>query len=242
MTLSTGPTFIKQYFLSIRLSAEGCNLSVFDESGALLSTKKVTKSVYALSTDEIIALMTEETLLNYRTVRLICESDSYTFIPAPIFKKEEAADLFHFQFKQVKTDQIILNRIPKWDTVNVFSIPKTVYNALAHVFPDAIIEHHLSYFLSEYVKPLPESCVYIEVRGSVMDVVVITKGAIQLINSYTFNTSEDFTYYTLNLFDKLSLDTENCNVVLFNGEKNTELQKMLELYLEVINGEKWVGS
>jgi len=238
MERPTGSTILKQYLLSIRLSADGFNLSVFDESSVLLSSKKVTKSLYALSADEIINIMTPETLLNFRTVRLICESDTYTFIPAPIFKMDEAADLLHFQFKPVKTDQIILNRIPKWDTVNVFSIPKTVHYALTHLFPEAIIEHHLSYFLSECVKPLAESCVYIEVRGNIMDVVVISKGTIQLINSYNFNTPEDFTYYTLNLFDKLPLDTENCKVVLFNGEKTTELQKMLELYLEVINGER----
>jgi len=238
MEQPTGSTTIKQYLLSIRLSAEGFNLSVFDDSSVLLSSKKVTKSLYALSSDEIIKILTPEILLNFRSVRLICESDTYTFIPAPIFKIEEAADLLHFQFKPVKTDQIILNRIPKWDTVNVFSIPKTVHNAITHLFPKAIIEHHLSYFLTECVKPLGESCVYIEVRGNIMDVVVISKGAIQLINSYSFNTPEDFTYYTLNLFDKLPLDTENCKVVLFNSEKTPELLKMLELYLEVINGEK----
>jgi len=238
MEQPTDSAITKQYLLSIRLSADGFNLSVFDESSVLLSSKKVTRSLYSLSADEIINIMTPETLLNFRTVRLICESDIYTFIPAPIFKTDEAADLLHFQFKPVKTDQIILNRIPKWDTVNVFSIPKTVHNALTHLFPHAIIEHHLSYFLNECVKPLTKSSVYIEVRGNIMDVVVISKGTIQLINSYSFNTPEDFTYYTLNLFDKLPLDTEKCKVILFNGERTTELQKMLELYLEVINGEK----
>ena len=231
-------TTMKHYLLSIRLNSEGYTISVFDESSVLLSSKKVTKSLFALSSDEIIKTMTPEAELNYHTVRLICESETYTFIPAPIFKAEEAADLLHFQFKPVKTDQIILNHIPKWDTVNVFSIPKTVYNALTQLFPKAIIEHHLSYFLSECVKLQTESSVYIEVRGNIMDVVVILKGALQLINSYSFNTPEDFTYYTLNIFDKLPLDTENCKVILFDGEKTPELKKTLELYLEVINEER----
>ena len=231
-------TTIKQYFLSIRLRSDGFNLSVYDESSMLLSSKKVSKSLFSLSTDEIIKLLTPEKQLNYRTVRLICESDTYTFIPAPFFKLEEAADILHFQFKPVKTDQIILNRIPKWDTVNVFSIPKTVHQALNQLFPDAIIEHHLSYFLSECVKIQSENNVYIQIRSNTMDVVVITSGAIRLINSYNFNTPEDFTYYTLNLFDKLPLDTENCRVVLFNSDTKPELQKTLEKYMEVIRGEK----
>ena len=229
---------IKQYLLSIRISSEGFNLTVFDESGVLLSTKKVTMSIFSLSADEIIKIMLPETELNYRSVRLIYESDIYTFIPAPVFKMDEAADMLHFQFKPDKKNQIILNRIPKWQTVDVFSIPKTVNQALIHLFPNAIVEHHLSYFLNEFVKTQSENTVYIQIRSNIMDVVVLTNGNIQLINSYSFNTPEDFTYYTLNIFDKLSLETEKCNVVLFNSERRPELLKTLENYLKVIKGEK----
>lgn len=229
-------TRIKQYQLTIRLNPEGINISVFDESNELLSSKKVTTSLFSLSSDEIIRLINPETQLNYSSVSFICESDNYTFIPAPLFRKEEAADMLHFQSKPSKNDQNMLNRIPMWDTVNVFSIPKTVHTALKQLFPDAVIEHHLSYFLTECVKPQPENCVYIEVRSGMMDVVVICNGGIQLINSYSYNTPEDFTYYVLNLFDKLPLDTDNCSVVLFNSDKKPELQKTLELYLEVIKG------
>lgn len=236
MELPDNSAMIKQYLLSLRLSSDGFNISVFDESSVLLTSKKISSSLFSLSSDEIIKQMTTDVQLNYRSVRLICESDRYIFIPAPIFKTEEAADLLHFQFKPVKTDQIILNRIPKWDTVNVFSIPKSVHIALSKLFPNAIIEHHLSYFLNEFVKPQNGNTVYIEVRNNLMDVVVITNGGIRLINSFNFNTPEDFTYYTLNLFDTLPLDTENCRVILYNSDKKPELQKTLEKYLDVIKG------
>jgi hypothetical protein len=229
---------IKQYLLSLRLGSDGFNISVFDESGMLLSSKKITRSLYSLSSDEIRNAIAPETQLNYSSVRIICESDIYTFIPAQVFKKEEAADLLHFQFKPDKNDQILYNRIPQWNTMNVFSIPRTVHIALSGLFPEVPVEHHLSYFLSECIKFRSDSSVYIEVRGNVMDVVVILNGILQLINSYSFVTPEDFTYYTLNLFDKLPLDTENCRVVLYNADKRPELQKTLELYLEVIKGER----
>ena len=236
MELLENSTIINQYLLSIRLSSNGFNISVFNESGVLLTSKKITNSLFSLSSDEIIKLLTSDVQLNYKSVRLICESDRYIFIPAPIFKTEEAADMLHFQFKPVKTDQIILNRIPKWETVNVFSIPKPVHIALSKLFPNAIIEHHLSYFLNEFVKPQNGDTVYIEIRNNLMDVVVVTTGGIQLINSFSFNTPEDFTYNTLNLFDTLTLDTENCRVILYNSDKKPELQKTLEKYLDVIKG------
>ena len=238
MELPIESTLIKQYLLSIRLNSDGFNLSVFDESSVLLSSKKVSISLCTLPADEIIKIMTPETKLNFRSVRLIFESEIYTFIPTPVFKMEEAADMLHFQFKPDKNVKIILNRIPKWETVNVFTIPKSIHQAITNLFPKATIEHHLSYFLNEFVKLQSENSVYIQIRSNIMDVVVITNGNIQLINSYSYNTPEDFTYYTLNLFDNLSLDTEKCKVVLFNSDKKPELQKTLEKYLEVIKGDK----
>lgn len=230
-------TTIKQYLLSIRLNQEGINLSVFDELNSLLSSKKILKSLFSLSSDEIIKILTPEMQLNYRTVRLICESEKYTFVPAPIFKPETAADFLYFQFKPEKNDQIIVNPIPQWDTVNVFSVPKTVYTALTYLFPHTVIEHQLSYLLNEKVKPQSESSVHLAVRSNVMDVTVVINGNLQLINTYSFITPQDFTYHVLNLFDKLPLDTENCHVVLYNADKKPELQKTLELYLEVTKGE-----
>ncbi len=225
-----------QYHLSIRFSSDGFDLLVLNEFKTVLSSKKVSVSLYSLSSSDIVKLLTQELLLNYQSVQLICESDQYTFIPASLFKEEAAADFLNVQFKPAKSDLIVINHIPKWDTVNVFSIPKTLYEALNQFFPNVEPEHHLSVFLKEKIKLQNGNSVYISVRTAIMDVVVIKEGGLQLINSYTFNSPEDFTYYTLNLFDKLPLDTENCNVILFNGSKKPELQKTLELYLEVKNG------
>jgi len=226
-----------EYHLSIRFSPDGFDLWVCNELNVQLSSKRVSVSLFSFSAGEIVKLLTPELLLNYRTVRLICESDQYTFVPAPVFKPESAADFLHFQFNPAKNNQILFNPIPQWDSVNIFSIPKTVHDALSQLFPDTRIEHHLGYFLTENVKLQNDSGVYISVRSAMMDVVVIVNGVILLINSFSFNTPEDFTYHTLNLFDKLHLDIENCNVVLYNADKKPELQKTLELYLEVTKGD-----
>lgn len=224
------------YNLSIRICLDGFSLYVYDQSKVLISFKNVAALLFSLSSEEIFKLLTEETLLNYKSVRLICESENYTFIPTLFFKSEEAIDYIQFQAKLPKSDQVIINRIPAWDTVNVFSIPKTLFSAITHVYPNAIIEHHISYFLSEWVKLQTDSIVYNWVRSNIMDIVVISNGALKLINSYKFITSEDFTYHTLDLYDKLSLDIENCKVVLFNTDKKPELQKTLEKYVTVIVG------
>ena len=89
----------------------------------------------------------------------------------------------------------------------------------------------MSYFLTDKIKLRSETSVQIWVRPKVMDVVVIGGGNLQLINSFTYNTPEDFTYYTLNIFEQLSLDIESCKVKLYNTDGNYELQKLVQKYV-----------
>ncbi len=221
------------YSLSIRFCSNGFSLLVCDESNLLLSSKRVSTSVFSLSEEEIIHLLAQqpETEVDYRNIRLICEMDNYTFIPVPIFKPENAVDFLNLQHKTAKNDRIVFKILETWNTVNVFSMPNTLNMALKQLYPQLSIEHHLSYLLSYKIKQ-GESGIYIWVRPKTMDVVVLKNGNLTLINSYSYQTPEDFTYFTLNIFEQLSLDTETCEVKLFNTEKLSPFRKYIQKYVK----------
>jgi hypothetical protein len=226
-----------KYSLSIRFSSGGFTLWVYDESNQLLSSKQLTALMFSLSENEIIEMLVGEveTQLNYRSIRLICELDNYVFVPIPIFKPEEAKDYLHFQYNIAKYERVIFDELKAWNTVNVFSIPNTLKNALKHLFPDLAVEHHLSFFLTDKVISQNGNVLNIWVRPKMMDVVVSIKGNLTLINSYAYQTPEDFTYFTLNIFEQFMLDTETCEVKLFNVEKNSILRKYLQKYVKTVH-------
>ena len=230
----TDSTISNQYSLSIRISSDGFSLSVVDGSDSLISTKIIPTILTSLSAEQITTLINKETQINYRNIHLIYESDIYTFVPAPVFRSNEAADYLNFQQnKTTKNDIVLYNYLPVWDTVNVFAIPKAIQAALSQLFPNTIIEQHVSYFLSTKVKTQHENALFIWTRPKTMDIIAFKNGKLYLLNSYLYLTAEDFTYHTLNIIDKLSIDTDKCKVGLFNAEKKPELKKTLEKYLEV---------
>jgi len=229
-SLSTNTT---SYSLFIRVHSEGFSLSVFDESNSLLSARKVNTALFSLSMDDIISLFNDETKLNYKNIGIVCESDSYTIIPADIFNIENAADFLHFEHKPVENESILFNKIPAFDIVNVFSIPTTIHKALNFLFPDSSIEHHLSWFLKEKIKLQNENSLYIWTRVNMLDILALKKGKLELINSFNYQTTEDFVYFTLNIFDKLSLETETDPVFLFNSDNKPELRNLLSKYVTV---------
>lgn len=237
MELHTDSTTSHQYSLSIRITSDGFSLSIADGTDSLISSKTIPTIWNSLSVDEITQLVKRETQLNYRNIRLIYESDFYTFVPAPIFRSNEAEQHLNFQEqKTLKNDIVLYNYLPVWDTVSIFAIPKTIQVALSQLFPNTIIEHHTSYFLSAKVKTQHENAIFIWTRQKKMDVITFKNGKLYLLNSYSYQTAEDFTYHTLNIIDKLSIDTDKCKVYLFNAEKKPELKNTLEKYLDV-NGQ-----
>lgn len=230
----TDSTISNQYSLSIRISSDGFSLSVVDGSDSLISTKIIPTILTSLSAEQITTLINKETQINYRNIHLIYESDIYTFVPAPVFRSNEAAEYLNFQQnKTTKNDIVLYNYLPVWDTVNVFAIPKAIQAALSQLFPNTIIEQHVSYFLSTKVKTQHENALFIWTRPKTLDIIAFKNGKLYLLNSYLYLTADDFTYHTLNIIDKLSIDTDKCKVGLFNAEKKPELKKTLEKYLEV---------
>lgn len=226
-----------QYSLSIRFSSDGFSLCVYDISGYQVSQKKMTVPLFfSLSKNEIQEIIAHDTsqLLIYDNISLICESDTYTFIPSQFLEHGNVADFLLLEHQISPKDCVLNNEISSWQIVNVFSIPQNLDAALATLYPSIKIEHHLSYMLTHHITQRNETAIYIWVRSKIMDVIVLINGSLHLVNSFNYLTPEDFTYYTLNIFDQLALNTDMCKVRLFNTRGSTELQKMIQKYLKLV--------
>lgn len=225
-----------QYSLSIRFSSDGFSLSVHDELNKLLSIKKVSAFLFSLSEEEIIRLLMHEPELqvNCKNIRLICELDTYAFVPASIFTPEQAELFLFYQDKKDTPEMILYNELTDWDMVNVFSIPLALHAALTHMYPDVVLEHHLSNFFTDKINPNNNNCLQIWVRPKMMDVVVMTDAKPVLINSFTYRSTEDFVYFTLHILEQLSLSAEKYDVRLHGMHKLNDLQMNVQKYVKTV--------
>ena len=219
--------------LSIRIDSDGFSLSVFDQSDSLLTTKRINATLSTLTLPELLKLIDTETQINFKTVRIITESELYVIIPGDLFKVEEAADFLFLEHKPDQTDSILFNKHPESGIVNVFAIPGLIHEALNQLFPNAAIEHHISHLIAENIKSNTGSCVYCLARNKRLDMVVVKESKLQLINSFTYQTPEDFAYFVLNVYEKLTLDMHKCPISILNAAEKPELGKILEKYLTV---------
>ena len=161
------------YLLSIRISPDGFFLTVSEESGLELTSKQVTASLLNLHADVIKALIEAEITVNFSKVRLVFESNSYVFVPASLFDQQESAGYLNFQQKVPKSERVVFNAIPAWDTVNVFTIPVAVLQALMDVFPGVSIEHHMTAMLTDHVLRRHESELHLGIRAKMLDMILL---------------------------------------------------------------------
>lgn len=229
-------TKIDTYSLSIRFSSDGFSLLVDDVAGYRVSSKTVSAPVFSLTNDRIVSLIQKEAagLLNCERVRILCESDKYAFVPNALFELNNKQDYLLFEHSLDKKERVIVNQIDNWETVNVFAIPINLSDALTQLFANVTVEHYLSFFLTDKVIRNSDPTVNIWVRPKQMDAVVVVNANLQLINSFAYHTEEDFTYFTLNIFEQLNLDTERCGVRLYNVDTHSELCKMIKTYVKQV--------
>ena len=222
-----------QYRLIILISATGIALSVYDEANSLISTKKMEFGSPVPTSDEIIGLLSADSQINSSNVRVIVESDNYSFVPDAIFRPADAQILLGFEHKPEKSEKLLYSSVIAWSCVNVFSIQSAIYTALIKLFPNIEVEHHLSYVLTDKAIPQVADNLYIWVRNKKLDVVVFSNRELKLVNTYPYAAPEDFTYHTLNVIEQLALNINTCKVTLLNAEKRMELKAVLEKYVLV---------
>ncbi|HLP04839.1 MAG TPA: DUF3822 family protein [Paludibacter sp.] len=223
-----------RYNLSIRFGSDGFSLYIRDENDLLVSSKKVQAPLFTMPEEAIALLLAKETETRpvIDRIRIIAETDNYTFVPDMVFRPADMESLLYFLKKPEPAEQVMYQAIAKWGVVNVFSLPKALYKAILNTFPEAKIEHHTGYLLDGKIKPRAGSSLHIFIRSKNMDCIGISNGDLILANSFPFATPEDFAYHALNIFEQLSLDIEKCRVYLYDSERATEYRFLLQKFIK----------
>ena len=222
--------------LTVHFHSEEWLLIICDKTNKPVVTKRIPVFLSVLSEEEIVKIIAKEPEMQnqYREVRFVCESDFYTFVPTAVFKENDADDMFHFIHEKNKNAIVLFNVLNTWKMVNIFSIPLALHNALLHFYPQPKIEHHLTFYLNDVIKHPANNRLHVWVANRKIDIVAFKNGTVELINRFGYQTSEDFVYHLLNVFEQLSLDIENCKVQLYNAEQKDELLAMVRKYVNVI--------
>jgi Protein of unknown function (DUF3822) len=230
---------INPYNLVISLSPKETLFSIYDQEGRNLSFSKSTTSIHNLTSDEIISVFNDviESKLLFQTVRIVFESNIYTLVPNDLFRKENIRDFLEFQFDIPKQSLIQFNLLSQFGAINVYAIPASVEKSMSSLFPKVSIEHHLSYFITDRLKSAATNIIAILIRDLTIDILVLTSGKPQLLNTFQITTTEDVVYYALKIYEQFSLDLDKVGLYLYNTKPSSDYSRQLNLYIKNVTCE-----
>ena len=232
--MSTTVNTNNPYNLSIRFSSDGFYLYITDDKRKQISSNKVACDCMNLSEDVLSDVLSNvpEFGLNYSSVDITIESEQYTVIPAPLFSETHMSDYLKLQHSSIKDNTpILFNKLAIWNAVVIFSCPIAIEAVVRKILPEIELTHHLVDFANNSISLQNSSSMNVNVRKTLIDVFVTKSGLLTLVNTYKYNSNEDFLYHIMNIYDQLSLDTENCGITLHNLHNKNDLQELISKYI-----------
>ena len=232
----------KESHLSIQFSLDGFSFCIFHKD------LKTYAALYDYSFQElnntpqkllenITSVFKDEELLQkkYDSVDVSHINELSTLVPKPLFDEKKLSTYLSYNTKIYRHDYFEYDEIANHDIMTVYIPYVNINNYLIDMFGGFNYKHHSHILIENLLDIYKYSLVpqiFAHVHNNQFEIVVITDKKLQLYNTFTFSTKEDFIYYILFTAEQLNLNPEKFQLLLLGGiEKDDELFKMAYKYI-----------
>ncbi|WP_299116502.1 DUF3822 family protein [uncultured Winogradskyella sp.] len=175
---------------------------------------------------------------DFNNIKIIHHNELSTLVPESLYDEPNNAEYLKFNSKILKTDFIASDKIESLDSVNVYVPYVNINNYIFDTFGVFTYTHASSVFIDaiNLINDNEEKCVYINIEGNTMQVVVNSSNAFDFYNYFEFTSPEDFIYYILFTFEQLQLNPEKTHVKLSGTvDEDDDLFKIAYKYIRHVS-------
>jgi len=235
--------------LSVQISLNGLSFLVTnpeDEEAIFFIEKKLDHST---TPEELLmdieSIMFQNNILNntFAEVSIVYSTPVYSLVPTNLFDETKASEYLKFNSRILANDYMAHDILENLGIVVVYVPFMNINNFFFEKYGSFNYYHSVSVMLKTIHEKekysLPK--MYLHFQKNSFDCIVLKNGELQLCNSYTYKTPEDFIYYTLFCLEQLHLSPEKIEVILLGEiEKEDENFKIAYSYirnLEFLNSD-----
>ncbi len=238
--------YINNYHLSLQVYLKGFSFCLLDrERNKFIALgnyyfDKITS--YNILLNEIEEIFQNEKILayNYQHVKLLFATPKYSYIPSPLFDKNELENLYSLNHKILMGDKLHTNYIYGNSSYTVYSIPEYIERFFVNKYPNLKLYHHSCPLIEEILLKDKLSSkkhkAFLNILPDIFDFVIIEDGKLKLFNSFAYNSETDFQYFVLNTFDQLNLSPIDIPLSIMGIIKRDDIKiENLKKYIKNIN-------
>ncbi len=245
-TRSIDPNNLYETHLSIQLSLDGFSFCVVDKSYDLV--QKLVHHEFdepAGSPENLLTriqhLFDREELLQHKfgSVNVTHVNELSSLVPRSLFDENRLKDYIRYSSMTYDNDYIVYDEIEGHDMFNVYIPFVNVNNFLLDRFGSFEYKHFSTVLVSNLLNTYKYSehpHLFVHMERSRMYLVAISESKLQLYNSFSYRTKEDFVYYILFAAEQLGMDPESFELILSGAiDKDSELYKLAYKYVRNIS-------
>jgi hypothetical protein len=191
--------------------------------------------------DNVTAIFNSEELLQkaYHSVNVSHINDLSTLVPKPLFDEKKLKEYVSFNNKVFDHDYLVYDEIKNHDIVNVYIPFVNVNNFLIDQFGGFEFKHFSNILIENLLNIYKYSLIprmFVHVYHDHFEIIVIADKQLQLYNTFSFATKEDFIYYILFSAEQLKLNPEKFELGLLGKiDKDDELYTIAYKYIRNVN-------
>ncbi|WP_456376404.1 DUF3822 family protein [Lutibacter sp.] len=235
---------LQENHLSIQLSLDGFSFCIYnkiqDEIGVFAVYEFQNSDSPYKHLELVEQLFKQEILLQakYKSVSVTHSNNLVTQVPQAFFNKNNLENYLQHTIKVLENDFIAYDEIRNSEIVNVYIPFVNINNFLLDVYGTFIYKHSSTILIEKLVssyKNLEGDFYFVNVSKNNFEIIILKNKKLELYNSFSFTTKEDFIYYILFTAEQLNLNPEEFNLILIGDiEKESELYTILYQYIRNI--------
>lgn len=227
----------QDYELSILLGVDSFAYSLSDESRQVMALREFVFENTAAFPGAIDNIFQTDKRLhdNFRSVRIGLTGSPFVLVPSRLYNPLEKKSYLTHLADVPDAAEIMADDLGELGCRGIYSAPASILGFLRQAFPGCRFAH-LSSALLHLWRRLPGAagqghCLCMHIQSGEMTLALFSNGALQLCNTYTFQSAEDFLYFTLLGLHQRQLDNNNTPVVI-SGKilPDSAIYKLLERY------------
>jgi hypothetical protein len=173
----------------------------------------------------------------YKNVRIVLPSAKFTTIPAPLFDPSKKDDYFNFNHKPESNEVILSNKNTDPDLYVVYSISRSVYDAVTSFWPTVHPCIHIIPLLnhiSRERRSVHGNYIHLHIERDFFNLIIFRGNDLKFCNTFRYRNISDILYFVLNVFQKLGLKQEETVHLSGITEKFDDLSSIFSVYIRTL--------
>jgi hypothetical protein len=189
--------------------------------------------------ENLLEIITNDELLQipFKEAFIIYNYTDSNFLPEKVFHIELNQPVTEIIYGNAKKGLLLSEKVIGFKMYNIYRVPREIHALLQRKFASGNYWHYYTLLLNDgQMKTSPnEQVIKMVMRADQFLVAVFNGDNIQLVQSYTYQTPDDVSYYLLAICNRFKISQEKVTLVVSGllDEQSRLYQELLKYFLQV---------